>query len=67
MLKGKCTYKEDYLKECKFIRKGRHVEEVECTVCISFISIRLGGRADIKDHLAYRVEKAYLQHINCKF
>ncbi len=47
MPKRKCTYKDDYSKEWKFIRKGRHVEEVECTVCMSFISIRHGGRADI--------------------
>lgn len=38
----------------KFIRKGRHVEGVECTVCMSFISISHGGISDIKDHLKSR-------------
>ncbi len=46
MPKRKCTYKEVYSKEWKFISKGRHVEEVESSVCMSFISIWHGSRAD---------------------
>lgn len=38
------------MKEWKF-RKGRHVEEIECTVFMSFLSLRHGGQANIKDHL----------------
>jgi hypothetical protein len=50
MPKRKCTFKPEWLNEWRFIKKGRH-NEVECSVCNSFISIRHGGRADIKDRL----------------
>ncbi len=40
MSKRKCITYKDYSEEWRFIRKGRHVEEVQCTMCMSFISIR---------------------------